>query len=359
MGRHLFVIGAAIAVLCGCTQKVDGEPLYSAKQCRRVAIIDATTGAATVGAEDLAYDASGGRVFISAYDRRKVEHEIANNAFEISQGGIYAAPLLALTGDDATITLASIVDRDSIAGGLRPHGVSFDPDSREIAFINRSYQRINGKWAMTAQVERADADGAVYISSSGAARCSANDLVTLGAQTFVSFDHAHCGWRGGVEDIIGAKDSGIDTADGADIFDGAGHANGVTVTDGNQLALAATRDQALLILDSNGDGAQLVRKIPLPGAPDNLTTTKDGAVVAALHPSLLAIGLQRRLGLGRSGSRIVRVDPETGAITLLFDDPAAKLYSAATVALEIGEILVIGSVADRGLVVCKRSEAAT
>jgi hypothetical protein len=43
----------------------------------------------------------------------------------------------------------------------------------------------------------------------------------------------------------------------------------------------------------------------------------------------------------------------------LFEDPGAKLYSAATVALEIGDMLVIGSVADRGLVVCKRSEAAT
>lgn len=359
VGRYLFATVSALAVLCGCAKKVDGDALYTANECRRVAIIDAATGVSIVGAEDLAYDATGERVFISAYDRRQVEGEVSKNAFEISQGGLYAAPVLALAGDGASFTLASIVARESIAGGLRPHGIDFDPDTREITFINRSYQRINGKWAMAAHIERADADGAVYVSNSGAARCSANDLVTFGDQTLVSFDHAHCGWRGGVEDIIGAPDSGIDTSGGADVFDGARHANGVTVTVGNQLALAATRDQALFILDSNGDGANLVRKIPLPGAPDNLTTTKDGAVVAALHPSLLAIGLQRRLGLGRSGSRIVRVDPETGATTLLFEDPAAKLYSAATVALEIGDMLVIGSVADRGLVVCKRSEAAT
>jgi hypothetical protein len=350
---------SAFAVLSACTQKVDGEALYSANECRRVAIIDEATGVPIVGAEDLAYDPVSGRVFISAYDRRKVEKEAAKNAFEISQGGIYAAPLSSLAGDSASLTLASIVAREGVAGGLRPHGVDFDPETREISFINRSYQRINGKWTMAPQIERADADGAVIVSTSGAARCSANDVVTLGSQTLVSFDHAHCGWRGGVEDMLDAHDSGIDAADGEEVFEGASHANGVTVTAGNQLALAATRDEALYILDSDGEKFSLERKISLPGAPDNLTTTKDGEVVAALHPSLIAIGLQRRLGLGRSGSRIVKVDPETGATALLFEDASAKLFSAATAALEIGDTLVIGSVADRGLVVCKRSETAS
>lgn len=338
---------------------MEGEALYDADQCRRVTIVDAASAAAVVGAEDLAFDRAAGRILISAYDRRKVEREEATSAFDLSQGGIYAAPVEALAGDDTMLTLPSLVARETVGGGLRPHGLSFDPVRREIIFVNRSYQRIDGEWRMTPRLERAGADGAVFVGDGDAPRCSANDVATLGETTVVSFDHASCGWRGRVEDIFALRASGVATAEGENVFEGVGHANGVVALESGALALAATRDMQLLVLTPDGEKFGIERTISLPGAPDNLTVTADGEIVAALHPSLLAIGMQRRLGLGRSGSRVVRVNPETGETTLLFEDRRAKLFSAATAALEEGGLLVIGSVADSGLVVCKRSEAAS
>ena len=349
----------AALTLASCAQKAEGDPRYALGECRRVTLIDEGTGKAVVGAEDLAFDAKARRVLISAYDRRAAERQANSRATDIEQGGIYAAPIEALKGEAATLTLASIVTRETVAGGLRPHGLSFDGERREIAFINRSYQKINGDWRMTPRIERAGADGAVFIGDGGKPRCSANDLATLGEETFVSFDHAACGWRGGIEDIFASRVSGLDSADGVDVFEGARHANGVVATKDRQLALAATRDKSVLILDQDSSGFATDKTISVPGAPDNLTISDGGKIVAALHPSLFAIGAERRLGWGRSGSRVVSLDPDSGAVDLLFDDPKATLMSAASAAIEEEGVLVIGSALDRGLVVCKRSDAAS
>ena len=349
---------AALAA-AACAKNVGGEAVYATGECRRVTLVDSESGKAIVGAEDLAYDAAMRRVLISAYDRRETERQASARALDIEQGGIYAAPIDVLKGGASSVTLSSIVARDNVAGGLRPHGLSFDAARREITFVNRSYQKIGRKWRMTPRIERAGADGAVFVGDGGNPRCSANDVVNMGDQTFVSFDHASCGLRGGMEDLFASRDSGIDGLDGAGLFDGAGHANGVVATADDRLALAATRDKALLVLGADGDRFRIDKSISLPGGPDNLTKATGGAIIAAVYPSLMAIGAQRKLGLGRSGSRIVRVDIETGAVTLLFNDPDATLFSAASAAIEEEGVLIIGSALDRGIVVCQRSDAAS
>lgn len=346
-------------MLPACAKIAEGEALYSTEQCRRVELIDSASGEAVVGAEDLAYDAAARRVLVSAYDRRAVERQAAMRANDLDQGGIYAAPIDALKNGATALTLSSVVARDTVAGGLRPHGMSFDAERKEIAFINRSYQRIDRKWRMTPRIEHAGADGAVFVGDGGSLRCSANDVAMLGERTFVSFDHAACGWRSGFEDIFASRASGLDTADGVRVFDGARHANGVVATSDNRLALASTRDMSLFVLDEDSEGFKIERTIKLPGAPDNLTANDGGAIIAALHPSLAAIGAQRRLGIGRSGSRIIRVDPESGKTALLFDDPWGAVFSAASAAVEAEGMLVIGSALDQGIVVCMRSEQAS
>lgn len=353
-GRIL--IGAAALALAACAEKVDGEPLYAAAECRHLTLIDRDTGAPIIGAEDLAYDAAARRVIISAYDRRRVEKEARKRAHELTQGGVYALSLDDLKSDATVFTLSSIVARESVAGGLRPHGIAFDDARREITFVNRSYQKINGEWRMTPRIERAGADGAVFIGDGGRPRCSANDVAMIGDRTFVSFDHASCGWRGGVEDIASLRVSGVDLADVGTVFNGARHANGVAATHERGLALAATRESAVYLLAEKSEALDVEKRVELPGAPDNLTVSADGSIVAALYPSLAAIGAQRKLGLGRSASRIVRIDPETGETTLLFEDPQAKFFSAASVAVEEDGALVIGSALDRGVLVCRRND---
>lgn len=356
--QYLGAAAAAALMLSSCAEKAAGDPRYRLSECRRVTLIDEATGKAVVGAEDLAYDAAERRVLISAYDRRAAESDAASRANDIEQGGIYAASIDALQSN-AALTLASIVSRETVAGGLRPHGVSFDGARREITFVNRSYQKINGEWNMTPRIERAGADGAVFVGDGGRPRCSANDVAMLGDETFVSYDHAACGWRGSLEDILASRASGLDDLQGDGVFSKARHANGVVATRDNQLALAATRDKSVLILDQDGAGFNVDKRIKLPGAPDNLTAGAGGEIIAALHPSLFAIGAQRRLGIGRSASRIVSIDPDSGAVALLYDDPKAALLSASSAAVEEEGVLVIGSALDRGLVVCKGNDTAS
>lgn len=342
---------AAIA-LAACARETKTAPLYSAGDCRRLPLIDASTRAKISGAEDLAYDGATGTLFISAYDRRAVEGAIRRRAAVLPEGGLYAAPLNALLAAVEPVTLQSIVDPKEIEGGFRPHGISFDGATRRLSVINRGYRMTDSGWRRSVRI-LALKDGAVG-ASAHAAHCAANDLADLGERLFVSFDHRACGWRAGVEDVVGARSGGVETSEGLTAFSGVRHANGVAPLSEERLALAATRDKSLLLLSMGENGFDLLKSIRLPGAPDNPSVSADGRIVVAVHPNLLSIGLARKLGIGKAGSRIVRADPDRGSVTLLYDDPNAAQFSAASAAIEVDGALIAGSALDRGLLVCRR-----
>ena len=190
--------------------------------------------------------------------------------------------------------------------------------------------------------------------SSTACSGDAGRAVVVGEETLASFDHRHCGWRGGLDDAFGGGGSGVADAAGEARFEGARYANGLAPLGGGGLALAATREKAVLVLAPDGDGSfTQSRKIRVPGGPDNITTNERGALVVAVHPDLLRLGLQRRLGWGRAPARVVEVDPATGRTRLLLNDPGARKMSAITGAAENGAMLYAGSAVDRGVLVCE------
>lgn len=352
--REAALAATALAIAAaGCSQKAPLEAKYAAGDCRRVAIVDQATGAPIRGAEDMAIDAASGRLFISAYDRRAVEKAVGARAFSVPEGGVYVLAFSRLLDDETSASAASIVRPDDVAGGLRPHGLTYDSETDEIVFLNRGYQRINGKWRMAARVERAGANGEVFASAGMGAPCASNDLVVAGAETLISFDHERCGWRAGIEDVLGLKRSGVADETGRTLYNQVSFANGIVQLTSREIALAATREDALIVLDENASGLHAEKRIALPGGPDNLTIASDGGVIAAVHPSMLRIALARRFGIGKAPSRIVKVDPASGAVDILFDDPTGALFSAATVGVERDGALVIGSVIDHGVLVCK------
>lgn len=351
--ERLRIVALAAVVLAGCSQQPDADARYAADQCRRVALVDVASGAAIRGAEDFAVDVERERLYVSAYDRRSVERAVRRKASAIPQGGVYAVSLAALIGDAADAAATPVVRADDITGGLRPHGISFSAAAGEIAFINRGYQRSGGRWRMVPRVERVGARGEVVVGEDVKTPCSANDLVDEPGEALISFDHERCDWRGGLEDTLSLRRSGVVAEDGAPLFDKALFANGIARMRDGRIALAATREKALLVMDERAGGLELSRRIAVPGGPDNLTIAADGDIIAAVHPSLFLMGLHRRLGVGAAPSRIVRVDPATDRVEVLFDDPDGALYSAATVAAEWKGALIAGSVTDDGLLVCK------
>jgi hypothetical protein len=346
---------AAIALTTACAGEAATSPAkYSADQCRRVSIIDQASGLPIRGAEDFVLDAANDRLFVSAYDRRAVEKAARKRAFSIPQGGLYAVSFSSLADDaNSAVNAGPIVRPDDIAGGLRPHGLAFDPARGEITFINRSYQRINNRWRMTPRIERVGANGAIFVGGRDDAPCAANDVLEDRGETLLSFDHEACDWRAGLEDALSLRRSGVATGAGKTLYDRAAFANGIARTLSGEIALADTRAKSILLMSDGADGLTLRHEIATPGGPDNLTIAEDGGVIAAVHPSLLRMGLHRRLGLGPAPSRVIKADPDKGSVEILFDDPDGAVFSAASVALEWKDKLVIGSVTDEGLLVCK------
>jgi hypothetical protein len=343
----------ALALAAACSAAPSPDAQYPADACRRVRLTDAATGLPIVGAEDFAFDRERDRLFIAAYDRKRVERAARSRALAIPEGGIYRVEfsrLVATAG--AELQADRLESTGRVAGGLRPHGLSYDAAAGEIAFVNRGYQKIDGRWLMTSRVERLNAELPAR-TLSGPAPCAANDLVTGPDGAVVSFDHDHCDWRSGVEDLLSLKRSGVADGAGAPLFQGAVYANGLERTRAGEIALAATRENSILILAKTPAGYAVERRIEVSGGPDNLTLADDGGIVAAVHPSLLRLALVRRLGLGRAPSRVVKIDPRSGDVLMLFDDPSGGLFSGATVAVERDGALILGSATDAGLLACE------
>jgi len=347
----------ALLVLTGCAKEEIAPARYAQDQCWRLTLVDAATGDHLRGAEDFVLDAATNRLFIAAYDRRAVEKAARKKAISLPQGGIYAVSLDTIFDPDAeAINVAPLISPDEFAGGLRPHGISFDARNQELVFINRTYQRIHGKWRMSPRLQRVGVNGEIFVGVKEKSPCSANNVLVTEQQVFTSFDHSACGWRGAIEDIFNLKRSGLTSSHSGLVYQKAAFANGLARTAMGDIVLSATRENALVIMKELSEGVEEQKRIELPGGPDNLSISFDGGVIAATHPSMWRLALNRKLGIGKAPSRLVKADMETGAVEILFDDPTGKLFSAATIAVETRAGLVAGSVTDEGVLVCSSTQ---
>ena len=349
---------AAALLLAGCGaegEQGQGAALarYQFDDCARVALIDGASGEAVRGAEDLALDLENGRLFVSAYDRRAVEKAARKKRDVLPQGGVYAVPLEILFDPETEeVTVSSLADPKDFTGGLRPHGLSYDEKNHELVFINRTYERQGRRWRMVPHLQRIGANGEMFVGAPSPAHCAANDVAAGEGGVVTTFDHASCGIGGGVETLFSLKRSGLADENGP-LFSKAVFANGVARLQDGEVAMAATREGAVLLLAPSEEGFSERARLTMPGYPDNVTISAEGEIVAALHPSLMKLASARKLGLGRAPSRIVEADPTNGSVSILFEDPGGEMFSAATVAMETEHGLVAGSVLDEGLLVCQ------
>lgn len=366
-GIHTFYLTLfCFALLSGCTQTTTPAALESKmisnENCRLISLTDHETQLPVIGAEDFAIDHEADKLYISAYDRRSVERAAKKRANKkIPTGGLYAINISQLREPKKkTHTISSLIRADDVDGGLRPHGISYDKKNQELAFINRAYFRKGNKWKMHPQLERIKINGALILSKPNPLTCSANNLLQTNSKILISYDHKACNWYAGLEDIFSLRESGLKFAndgpiEGQVIFEKAGFANGVTNTENGDIALAATREKALHLFNNDDSDISYKQAVKLPGAPDNLTISHDGAIIAALHPSLLRMGAHRKFRLGISPSKLVRIDPATNIVTTLFHDVSGTLFSAATVGVETQKEIILGSVTQPGLLFCEKN----
>jgi len=332
----------AALVACG---KAPPAAYYDAGDCRRIDLLDKATGAAIVGAEDMAIDREKGRLLISAYDRRAAERA-AKRGRRPPDGGLYAVAVEKLFDANQSLSVTPMMDTAEFDNGLRPHGIAVSDG--EIAFINRAYVKDGARWRLEPTLARVRPDGE---KEENPVHCAANDVAYADGEIVHTRDHGACGGYGRfLETVFARKKSGAYGMDGKAVIDGVAFANGVAVADAG-LAVAATREKALHMRASESPHARAT--VSLPDAPDNLSMD-EGAIVVALHPDLFRLALNRKLGVGKAGSRIARVDLQTQEIEILFDDRSGDQFSAATVGVITARGLVAGSVTDAGVLVCEK-----
>lgn len=328
-GTLAIVLGLGLAGLWLLSPGVALKARYQPDECRRLALSDPRTGQPIVGVEDLALAPNGDTLILSAHDRL---------APDAPGGGLYMMNLSAIWSDPPVL-LRLDAARDK-AEVFRPHGIALDPETGILAVINR-YR----PGAARVEVGRIGPTGWSPEWQISADRlCRANDLDYRSDGLFVTLDRADC--SPSFRDLIPWTGTGAVarlTPD-AIIFErnGLSFANGI---DG--AAVAETRAKAIR-MDRD-------LRVEVPGGPDNLTRDPAGALVAAVHPGLIRLFLMREGVFARAGSRIVRIPPG-GDVEILFDDPGGDLMSAATVGLMVGEVLLMGSATDSGLLVCESGQ---
>lgn len=345
---------AAALVLAACAPEV-GQPLFPREACRVVELIDAGSGAAVSGVEDIAWDPASRTLYVSAYDRLSVERaDRAASAPEPPTGGLYALPQSALDGP------VRVRVEDLIAPTLgrpgRPHGLDVKPRPEggvRIAAVNRAFARgPNQDWQVRPELLILDAGGAaeptLVARVLSPELCRANDVAwTPEGRAAVTLDRGVCTRYGGATHGGGAlafvsEDGALDFAPAPASFP-----NGVAVAQ-DGIWIADTLGKRLTLADD-------ARRIAMPGAPDNLSLDARGRIIAALHPSLARFTPYRfGWSLGAAApSRVVRFDPRRGTLAVLYDDPDGGSFAGATAAVAAGDKLILGGVREQGILVCE------
>ena len=306
--------------------------IYSLEDCRRVQIINPVNNSALAGIEDIALSPDG-RLILSAYDR---------HADAAVSGGLYSVSLFGLTGGD---TVRARLVSNSIAPGevFRPHGMSISTTGSRLAVINRF-----APGEARIEIGSLTQDGwQIDRRVAGERLCRANDLFLISGrrdEMTITLDRGDC--TTSLRDLKpGATTGKLGWFDGTHF-----EITRVRMAFPNGIAgpyVAETRENRIL-----RPGAS---PIALPGAPDNLNLDADEKLIAAVHPKLVQLWLYKERIIDVAPTRILRIDPKTASIDVLFDDPSGAIFSGATSAVYVDDMVVAGSVQDEGLLVCRKA----
>lgn len=327
-------LGAAVATVWLLAPPAPMAAHFGTQDCRRVALIDADTGWRISGAEAIVAGPLG-RIFIAAHDRARAD----------GPGGLYVIEPLLLTGPPE---LAVATLYPAATGTFRPHGLAISVHGMRLATINRYAPETARVEIGTLDTNRWRPDRQIE----GPGICRANGLSFEGLATddlLITLDRADC--APSLRDLMPGAMTGrlaqVDSTGYTIVREGLSFPNGVMGP-----FIAETRAGRI----SGPGGAEVVT----PGGPDNLSLAKDGRIIAAVHPRLHLLGLYLGGWTSSAPSRIVAADPGTGTVEVLFDDPDGVLFSGATGAVLVddvlidGDVLVAGSVRDEGLLVCRK-----
>ncbi len=374
------LIVALVLSMLGCE---DAIPVAdrTTDDCHRLTLLDKESGTLVRGAEDLIQAPNQSFLIVSAYDRWAAELAASSGAAAIPQGNLYRLSLTEESYETDELIVAPLRATGDAELDFRPHGLDLLISERgtTLTVINRRYMADENAadldWQIETTLEVFDLDDTTLThrrTIRSELLCRANNVAALSATEFlVTRDHEACdGFGVTVENVFGLAGGkllrvSIDPTepDQDSVFivaEDLAFPNGIAINRSNGLVyVATTRGQSIQVFSidalRSGNIAKPERHVELSASPDNLAWTAANDLIIAAHPSLMRLGFYRNqwLGVDSSPSQIYSMNGDTDEIALLFDDPSGRMMSAATAAALSDNYLVVGSVADEGLLVCR------
>ena len=382
--KQTFILATVLAALLLNAQPgLAQSAVTGTHSCETLLPTDQATGKVLTGIEDIAIDPASLTAYLSVQDRWSLEDAVDSKGETLPQGGIYALSLDRLQQPDRAPALANATAAFSRSVDFHPHGLALENGAqgpRALAVINRSYEAnalSGGKthWLPSPRIEIFSLEDGILAhqqSIEDPALCNANNLAWIDERRLlVTNDRNACsGFERQLETASGQAGGSLAmvTLDGTGrgasvttVAEAVKFANGIAISKApeSRVYVAATRDDSILayrLIDlTRGGPAKPVKRLPVDGGADNLTWDRDGKLLVALHPSLWDLALYRHRWFGRdaAASRLIALDVDSGEATLLVEDETGKDLSAVTVGARLSDRLLLGSVTDQGLLVCR------
>ena len=306
-------------------------------------------GQPVIGVEDMAYDERNEQIYLSAYDRR-----------DGKSGGVYTL--------NKNNSLERFLLPNTETQAYWPHGIhlSQQDNQNRLDVIERDI-RVKGQQKARISQYRWHAsqpkDIQLIKRTEDELFCSANNLIFATSDTnpkglYITRDQHSCDigqqkW----DNIFNPKSSSLlymqdSDSDIATAMDKLSYANGVAPHPTNGVYISETRAKRLRhrrLRSGKLFPNEPFGNVKLAGGPDNLTVTKQGHVIAALHPNLIRFAAFRAGWGSRVKSRFAIIAPDKSVKT--YDVPA-NIMSGATVALKVDNSVYLGGAFDDAIAIC-------
>ena len=361
------VLAMAVLAMGTVPAGAEQDPAPAPHSCEQVSVLDGN-GKAIFGIEDMALDTGNDRLILSAYDRFAVA-EAMEAGLPAPGGGLYSLPLEAVAAASASRSVtASKLEIRGVEWPLHPHGIGLldDGTTSRLAVISRLSDAHDSSAADLLLFDVAGDVLTLRARGEGEAYCRANDVALIDPDTAVfTFDQSRCGsWGVWVERVFQPRSSGLriarfgeEAVTSQTVVDDVAFANGVVVgPDGETVLMTASRSRLLRTYELDGllaGESTPVRDLSFDGGPDNVSLTKDGKSVTAVHPDPFALFLHINKWGVLPGSRVVIATPD-GEDRLVIDDTHGDLPGAATSAVAVDDLIVVSSAWDAGLGICRQ-----
>ena len=303
-------------------------------------------------AEDILIDRERGLAYLSLLDRKGLVEGRDDVQGTVAVVDLNARPLAA---DNA---LASKPDH------FRPHGLSLFTDQagqRYLFALNHPVNRGSEPEMVELFVETGPGRFEHRRTWSDPAFLSPNDLVAVGpAQFYVANDKAD-GTLGTVLQQLGVGASPLTYVDDARIEvvrDDIASGGGINASaDGRYLFVAETAAQRLRVLERDpATGAvSEVSRIPVKSSPDNVDVDAQGDLWVGAHANTLKL-IQHFAAGKPAPSQVMRISLHdnggaNGREDVYLDDGTE--FSASSVGVNYGDLLLVGSITERRVLVCQ------